>query len=111
MHTQSWLQQLSWLPIDTAATAIVEISLRFAATIPQTHHEVPVYHVLNPNLETSWSDVLEYLSRAGLAFTSVTPLEWLSRLREEEPRLDAPTRNLLAHWKILVSGISRISFS
>lgn len=64
----------SWLPVDYAGSAIVEVVLR--PTPPKS----VVYHIVNPDVSASWSDILSGLQAAGLEFEIVDRTEWLERL-------------------------------
>ncbi|KAG1168167.1 hypothetical protein G6F36_012313 [Rhizopus arrhizus] len=56
---------VDWIPVDYAATAIVNIMLH-----PQ--QEESVYHIVNPATE-SWSDLLEAMRSCGMQFDTVDP--------------------------------------
>ncbi|KAJ3555377.1 hypothetical protein NM688_g2610 [Phlebia brevispora] len=83
-----------WLPVDVCARILIRASF---SDMP--YDRVPVYHLVNTDRTTSWSDIQDYLARAGLAFECVSAGEWLERLRECEASLDGATKNLLALWE------------
>ncbi|KAH7123321.1 hypothetical protein B0J13DRAFT_680032 [Dactylonectria estremocensis] len=67
----------SWLPVDTVAEAVADISLSDAGSV--------FTNVTNPKM-FSWSDdLLPALRRAGLSFDEVEPKEWVQRLRTSNP--------------------------
>ncbi|OBR12923.1 Male sterility protein [Colletotrichum higginsianum IMI 349063] len=72
----------SWLPVDTVAQGVVDISLSEADGV--------FANVANPKM-FSWSDdLLPALRAAGLEFEEVEPKEWVRRLRASNPD---PTAN------------------
>ena len=83
--------QLSWLPVDCAASAILEL-----VTIPSASDtESRCYHVVMPKL-VSWTDqILPSLKKAGLKFEAVKPKEWVRLLAESKEDASNPTRKLL----------------
>ncbi|KAH8667800.1 hypothetical protein BGZ61DRAFT_483715 [Ilyonectria robusta] len=67
----------SWLPVDTVADAVADISLSEAGSV--------FTNVTNPRM-FSWSDnLLPALRNAGLSFEEVEPKEWVQRLRTSNP--------------------------
>ncbi|KAJ0161730.1 putative gluconokinase [Colletotrichum tanaceti] len=67
----------SWLPVDTVAQGVVDISLSDADGV--------FANVANPTT-FSWSDdLLPALRAAGLDFEEVEPKEWVRRLRASDP--------------------------
>jgi hypothetical protein len=69
---------LSWLPVDIAARAVVEIVTRAEPA------KAVVYHVLNPN-PCNWQVVLSALTKAGVQFDVVSRTAWLDRLAKSDP--------------------------
>ncbi|KAH7021401.1 thermosensitive gluconokinase [Microdochium trichocladiopsis] len=67
----------SWLPVDTTAESIVQISLSDAGSV--------FTHVANPKTFDWTSDLLPALRHAGLDFEEVEPREWVNRLRHSDP--------------------------
>lgn len=84
---------MSWLPVDIAGRAIVEIVTQ---TIPA---KAAVYHVLNPNTSSNWEVILAGLKRAGVRFDVISREEWLDRLAKSDP--DGARNPTI---KLLVSG-------
>ena len=73
------LQRPSWLPVDIAGRAIVEI-----ATQPTPLKSV-VYHVLNHDTTSTWDRILSGLKQAGVRFDTVSREEWLERVAKSDP--------------------------
>jgi len=70
----------SWLPVDYAGRGIVEVVLA-----PGPANTAIVYHIVNPNINASWDDILAALKAAGLRFETVDRTEWLERLAKSDP--------------------------
>ena len=87
-------ESLSWLPLDTAAEAVVEVSLKQGAGNDQPH----VYHIVNNSTEATWSDLLVWSREARLMpFDVVSPKVWMDKL-ESFPQ-ELPAKNLLGLWR------------
>ena len=79
-------EDLAWLPVDTVARAVVEISFAGAAAAGQEEEEEAVVaNVVNARTFHWTRDLLPALRRAGLQFDEVAPREWIRRLRASEP--------------------------
>lgn len=86
---------LNWLPVDRAATAMVEIAKRPA----QSEDAVEVFHMLNDNREPTWTNLLAWLSGRE-HFETVSPLRWVEQLEKETKKgSEHPALSLLQHWK------------
>ncbi|CZR69636.1 related to nonribosomal peptide synthetase MxcG [Phialocephala subalpina] len=88
--------KLSWLPLDVAAQAVVDILLSdtFRENLGES---CPVFHVVNNLTETSWMDLLSWIQEIGpRKFDIVNPDVWLEKLEKVE---DHPAKNLLWLWK------------
>lgn len=86
-------EKLSWLPVDVAARAVVDISVQDGAV------EVgcAVYHVVNNSRETSWRDLLGWVqSESAESIEIVEPRVWLERLEKLKAH---PAKSLLGLWK------------
>lgn len=108
---------LSWLPVDLAAEAVLELS--FVGGVEKAgraglHQKTPVYHVVNPHQGPSWADMLEWIrsftpeegSEAalgrelqGTSLEIVSPAEWIEILEDALEKEDHPARSLLHLWK------------
>lgn len=76
----------AWLPVDTVAEAVVDISLSDAPSL--------VVNVVN-HKTCSWTeDILPALRDAGLEFEEVEPKEWVRKLRQSnpDPNLNPPVK-------------------
>lgn len=88
------VEPLDWLPLDIAASAIIEIT-----TSNDANHEVaPVYHLVNVSTKVTWSDLLVWSRGArSKPFEIVEPMLWLQKL-ESFPKTH-PAKNLLGLWR------------
>ncbi|RDW81354.1 putative NRPS-like enzyme (JCVI) [Aspergillus mulundensis] len=78
---------LSWTPVDTIASSIIE------ATLSPTAAEV--MNVTNPSLSHWTRDLLPLLKEAGLTFDALPKREWLARLRSNtDPTTNPPIKLL-----------------
>ncbi|KAI6707833.1 hypothetical protein JHW43_009638 [Diplocarpon mali] len=85
-------ERLSWLPVDIAARAVVDISLA-----GRTTEDLSVYHLVNNSTDTTWSDLLAWLNHAaGTQLKLVSPDEWLDKLERAD---GDPARSLLGLWR------------
>ncbi|KIX02564.1 uncharacterized protein Z518_08505 [Rhinocladiella mackenziei CBS 650.93] len=66
-----------WLPVDTVATAVMDISLCFTSQ--------RVFNIVNPRTFHWTNDLLPALRAAGLSFVEVSQREWIRRLRVSNP--------------------------
>jgi len=66
-------QDIRWIPVNIAASSIVDIALQDYIENDDVHH------ILNPHA-ISWSTFLHYLQAAGLHFRIVNPVEWLEKV-------------------------------
>ncbi|KAH8891568.1 acetyl-CoA synthetase-like protein [Thozetella sp. PMI_491] len=78
-------EEMAWLPVDTVARAVVDIT--FADADGDT---AVVANVVNPQTFNWTRDLLPALRAAGLRFDEVAPKEWIRRLRDSD---QDPTRN------------------
>ncbi|PBP15752.1 putative NRPS-like enzyme [Diplocarpon rosae] len=84
--------KLSWLPVDVAARAVVDISLT-----GRTVDRLSVYHLVNNSRDTSWSDLLAWIPEAdGAQLKLVSPDAWLDKLEHAD---GDPAKSLLDLWR------------
>jgi thioester reductase-like protein len=100
----------SWLPVDTLATAILELDETLKA-VPRPYlqtdgaveHHV-IYNMVNPTV-FEWRRLLQELSAAGLTFETVEIQSWLKRLQRAAAENDGteevrnPAVKLLHHFE------------
>jgi thioester reductase-like protein len=87
-------EPLDWLPVDIAAAAFLEIT---DSRQEGSNDEMPIYHVLNPHQEPSWTRMLQWLKKRS-DFEIVKPTEWVKRLEACEGS-DHSAMKLLGLWK------------
>ncbi|KAJ0299763.1 hypothetical protein COL516b_008880 [Colletotrichum fioriniae] len=91
-------EEMTWLPVDHAATAILELVNANAAPQPSERDTDPdlVYHILNPTRFHWTRDMLPSLSKAGLQFERLPTNQWMDRLRQSErdPKKNPPIKLL-----------------
>ncbi|KAK5086806.1 hypothetical protein LTR05_003974 [Lithohypha guttulata] len=77
-----------WLPVDVVASSVNDISLSGSSKA--------FFNVVNPNTFHWTQDLLPNLKQAGLTFEKVPQREWIQRLRESNPDVEAnPTFKLV----------------
>jgi thioester reductase-like protein len=86
-------EELSWLPVDTTAAAVVELSL---ATGTPPH---AIFHIANPHLLWWNADFVPALRKAGLRFEALRQDEWVERLASNQDGLENPPVKLLEYFK------------
>ena len=99
----------SWIPVDTLATAILEVSRTVQSApkpcaIDNTNPPV-VYNMCNPHL-FSWDQLLEKVREAGLEFETVPYGDWMQLLRKSASNGDEkqnPAVKLLDHFELRYS--------
>ncbi|KAI2613746.1 male sterility protein-domain-containing protein [Hypoxylon fragiforme] len=96
-------QSLNWLPVDQAASAVLEITLSAGNGKRESSPDMPVYHVLNPYRSPSWSQLLCWISHTpgSSEFEIVEPAEWLRRVESALGSSHAkhPSQALLGFWR------------
>nr|XP_019010654.1 uncharacterized protein I206_03956 [Kwoniella pini CBS 10737]OCF49435.1 hypothetical protein I206_03956 [Kwoniella pini CBS 10737] len=82
----------SWLPVDLASRAIIDITTSDHPSSPL------IYHVVHPN-NLEWQTVLNGLHAAGLSFKRVKPQEWLNYVDASVNDLELnPSKQMLHMW-------------
>ncbi|OJD28642.1 male sterility protein [Diplodia corticola] len=95
-------EELSWLPVDVAARAVVELA--FAETEAEAGG-CRVWHVENEKRVRWNEEFLPALRKAGLAFEAVPQREWVGRLeRSEQDGERNPPVKLLEFFKKRYGG-------
>lgn len=86
--------KLDWLPVDIAASALIQ-----GVDASASERGLTVYHVVNDNDRPTWSDLLTWMQRHE-KFDVVSPRHWVRQL---ESAIDSgsqhPSGQLLDHWK------------
>lgn len=104
-------QALDWLPVDTAAKAVLEVaeSMKDVATddggVENADTTSPqIFHILNPSSSPTWSDLLAAIKDASpvLDLDVLPPREWLQRLERFEG--DLPAKKLVGVWEKAFAG-------
>lgn len=90
-------ETLDWLPVDAAATALIQ-----GAEYTDKHHvevEARVMHVVNNHTGPGWAILTGWL-RGREDFRTVDPAAWVEQLaRLEEEGSTHPALKLLSHWR------------
>ena len=102
-------ENCSWIPVDTLATAILELSRTLQSApkpcaIDSTNPPV-VYNMCNPRL-FSWDQLLEKVRKAGVEFERVPYGDWMQLLRNSASNGDEeqnPAVKLLDHFELRYS--------
>ncbi|RAH86917.1 acetyl-CoA synthetase-like protein [Aspergillus japonicus CBS 114.51] len=68
---------LSWTPVDVLAASVIDLTLAPVAG--------DVLNVTNPNLNHWGKDLLPLLRQAGVKFETLSPRDWVRRLRQSNP--------------------------
>ena len=90
-------ENLDWLPVDTAAQAVIEVALNKTDKLPgATEENIPVYHILNPSRATTWSDLLKWMKKLSPGFAVISPAAWVARLKNLQK--NHPSTKLLGLW-------------
>ncbi|KAM0169921.1 hypothetical protein ACHAPF_009543 [Botrytis cinerea] len=95
---------LSWLPVNTAAAAVVEIAFhkKISRNPLQPHptpHEASVFHLVNNSTAITWKHLLKWIGHEGKTEEFG---RWLQRAESPSPKglkENHPARSLLGFWK------------
>ena len=95
-------EKLAWLPVDTAAQAVLEIA--FSPQKDDSPEECPIYHLVNSSNRTTWADLLGWLGKLSPAVEVISPREWVSRLEQldregQQQQQQHPALKLLDLWR------------
>lgn len=108
-------ENCSWIPVDTLATAILEVSETLQSApkpcVVDSINPPVVYNMCNPHL-FSWDQLLEKLREAGLEFETVPYGDWMQLLRNTAANGDEeqiPAVKLLDHFELRYSMSNRTS--
>lgn len=100
------LQSCSWLPVDTLAKSIVELSETLEKSPRRRGEDMSnpsiFYNLVNPHV-FSWEDLLGELHAGGLEFTSVPFSDWLQMLQESAAQGDElrnPAVKLIGYFEM-----------
>ncbi|KAH8880787.1 acetyl-CoA synthetase-like protein [Thozetella sp. PMI_491] len=82
-------EEMTWLPVDYAATAILELTNLTGPEMATSHdcllsNPSLVYHVLNPKRFHWTRDMLPALASAGLKFDTLSTGQWMEKLRTSD---------------------------
>lgn len=96
----------TWLESDVLAKTILEIGgmMRGEGEEEPKMKRQLVYNLVNPRSFSWKGDLLPALSKAGLAFDTVSWEEWLDRVRAESDLRKNPSHKLLGFWEIQGRG-------
>ncbi|KAI9030907.1 hypothetical protein CLU79DRAFT_694734 [Phycomyces nitens] len=72
---------IDWIPIDHAASSIVDIMLKTSDNPVSV--EESVYHIVNPH-RVSWKDILEAMKESGMTFETVSAKQWVDELAKDD---------------------------
>jgi thioester reductase-like protein len=89
-------ETLDWLPVDLAATALMQ----GIASVDGSGNGAHVLHVLNEHRRPTWATLLQWLKKRR-DFDIVDPPKWVARLEDMQDSngVDHPAYKLLDHWK------------
>lgn len=90
-------EPLSWLPLNVAAKAVLEIAMPNGAEAARGQDGCPVFHLVNNSTSTTWRDLLSWLKSArSEPFDVVDPAVWLEKLEGLD---NHPAKSLLGLWR------------
>ncbi|ERF68364.1 hypothetical protein EPUS_06780 [Endocarpon pusillum Z07020] len=94
-------EQLNWLPLNIAANVICEIAYS-GRPVEDSPRDPPVYHILNPHSDPSWTEMLQWLQQVEDGrLHIVEPAAWLRSLKKclIAGYQGHPSCKLLGLWK------------
>ena len=107
------MDPLWWLPVDKAAEAVIRIADLQSSNTPSSKpdadhtssrveatHDVPIYHVLNPDTSLAWEEVLVWMREFEPHLAIYNPSEWLDRLESlKGEKAEHPAKKLIGLWR------------
>ena len=97
-------ETVSWLPVDTLATIILDLAGISTGAIADSDTDL-VYNLENPHTFSWTRSLLPELQRSGLDFSTDPVAEWLQKLRGYEKNGGDPERNpavkLIDHFEAM----------
>ncbi|KAL8779128.1 MAG: hypothetical protein Q9213_007089 [Squamulea squamosa] len=92
-------QALDWLPVDSAAQAVLDVAAAMKDDGTGADDRCPVFHILNRYSTPTWSDLLDCIKKQSpaLELEILPPREWLQKLEGCEGKL--PAKKLVGLWK------------
>jgi len=94
-------EPLSWLPVDTAAEALVQ-----GTDFLTGGDDMKVFHVVNKHQTPQWADLLGWMKK-NESFETVSPREWVGQLgKVDGQEANHPAMKLLGHWQKLYGDAS-----
>lgn len=92
----------SWLPVDTVAAIVLDLSGVLDSEIPARREgdRALAYNLVNPHPFSWTKDVLPALRAAGLEFETIPFADWLARMRanDQDPERN-PSVKLISFWE------------
>ncbi|KAI9030910.1 hypothetical protein CLU79DRAFT_884029 [Phycomyces nitens] len=93
---------IDWIPVNYAASSIVDIMLKTSARPVQVNGSV--YHIVNP-YRVTWSYILQAMRDSGMTFETVEANEWVKELEKDD---ENPAFKLLSFYESSLDGSSKM---